>query len=90
MRLRVPSPADFYALPALGPLLLLDLAAAIASNALRAQHVQIEGDFSPNETDDVTTARVLAHDCDRLRVSLNDFRRRALARLAQQRADWPF
>lgn len=42
--LRVPSPCDLYAEPPLGPLLLLDLAAAVAANALRAHHVAIAGD----------------------------------------------
>ena len=90
MRIRLPDPSDFYALPALGPLLLLDLAAAIACNALRAQHVEIQGDVLPGETDDLTAARLLARECDLLRVTLNDFRRRALARRAQQRSEWPF
>jgi hypothetical protein len=40
---RVPSPSDLHAEPPLGPLLLLDLAAAVAANALRAHHVSIEG-----------------------------------------------
>jgi len=57
---RLPAPSD---LP-LGPLLLLELAAAVAANALRAHHVAIEGDFFPGETDEVTTARVLARECD--------------------------
>jgi hypothetical protein len=90
MRIRLPDPSDFYALPALGPLLLLDLAAAIASNALRAQHVEIQGDVLPGETDDLAAARLLARECDLLRVTLNDFRRRVLAGRAQQRSEWPF
>jgi hypothetical protein len=90
MRIRLPDPSDFYALPALGPLLLLDLAAAIACNALRAQHVEIQGDVLPGETDDLAAARLLARECDLLRVTLNDFRRRVLARRAQQRSEWPF
>jgi hypothetical protein len=90
MRIRLPDPSDFYALPALGPLLLLDLAAAIAGNALRAQHVEIQGDVLPGETDDLAAARLLARECDLLRVTLNDFRRRVLARRAQQRSEWPF
>jgi homoserine acetyltransferase len=43
---RVPSPCDLHAEPPLGPLLLLDLAAAVAANTLRAHHVAIEGDSS--------------------------------------------
>lgn len=90
MRILLPEPSDFYALPALGPLLLLDLAAAIACNALRAQHVEIQGDVLPDETDELAAARYLVRECDHLRVTLNNFRRRALARLAQQRTEWPF
>jgi hypothetical protein len=90
MRVRLPDPSDLSALPALGPLLLLDLAAALASNALRAQHVDLTGDCFATETDEIVTARILAHECDRLRIAVSDFRRRALARLARQRADWPF
>lgn len=90
MKIHVPSPSDLYALPALGSLQVLELAAAIADNALRAQHVQIEGDFFPGETDEVTTARVLARECERLRNTLHDYRRRVLARLASERAEWPF
>jgi len=90
MKVRLPDPSDFYALPALGPLLLLDLAAAVAGNALRAQHAEIHGDSLPGETDEVTAARGLARECDLLRISLRDFRRRILARLARQRSEWPF
>ena len=90
MRVRLPEPSDLYAIPVLGPLLLLDLAAAVAGNALRAQHVEIEGDFFPGETDEVTAARVLAHACDTLRNTLHDFRRRLMARLALERNQWPF
>ncbi|HEV2009731.1 MAG TPA: hypothetical protein VGS17_01715 [Candidatus Limnocylindria bacterium] len=90
MKVRLPAPSDLYVEPALGPLVLLDLAAAVAANALRAQHVEIEGDFFPGETDEITTARVLARECDMLRDTLNEFRRRVLARLARERSDWPF
>jgi hypothetical protein len=86
---RLPAPSDLHAEPPLGPLLLLDLAAAVAANALRAHHVAIEGDF-PGETDEVTAARVLAHACDQLGQILDDYRRRVLARLAQERRAWPF
>ncbi|HEY0479906.1 MAG TPA: hypothetical protein VGD37_20445 [Kofleriaceae bacterium] len=34
---RLPAPSDLHAEPPLGPLLVLDLAAAVASNALRAR-----------------------------------------------------
>jgi hypothetical protein len=88
--LRVPAPCALHAEPPLGPLLLLDLAAAVAANALRAHHVAIEGDSFPGETDDVTAARVLAHACDQLRQILDDYRRRVLARLAAERRADPF
>lgn len=87
---RLPSPSDLHAEPPLGPLLLLDLAAAVAANALRAHHVAVEGDAFPGETDEVTTARVLAHACDQLRQILGDYRRRVLARLAGERCANPF
>ena len=87
---RCPTPPDLHVEPPLGPLLLLELAAEVAANALRARHVAIEGDFWPDETDEVTTARVLARECDELVETLNDYRRRVLARLARDRSEWPF
>jgi hypothetical protein len=48
----LPAPSDLHAEPPLGPLLLLDLAAAVAGNALRAHHVAIQGDFFLDETDE--------------------------------------
>ncbi|MBE7449571.1 MAG: hypothetical protein HS111_11940 [Kofleriaceae bacterium] len=89
-RVRLPSPADLHQEPPLGPLLLLELAAAVAANALRAQHVAIEGDHHPAETAEITTARVLARECDLLRDTLHDYRRRVLARLDHERRAWPF
>jgi hypothetical protein len=86
---RVPAPSDLHVEPPLGPLLLLELAAAVAANALRARHVAIEGDFYRDETDEVTTARVLARECDQLVDTLNDYRRRVLTRLARERSEWP-
>jgi hypothetical protein len=86
---RVPAPSDLHVEPPLGPLLLLELAAAVAANALRARHVAIEGDFYRDETDEVTTARVLARECDQLVETLNDYRRRVLTRLAHERSE-PF
>jgi hypothetical protein len=90
MKIRIPPPADLFAMPALGPLLVLDLAVALAVNALRAQHIEITGDFEPGEPDFVTTARVLAAECKLLRETLQRFRRRVLARLAADQAAWPF
>lgn len=87
---RVPSPCDLQAEPPLGPLLLLDLAAAVAANALRAHHIAIQGDFFLDEPDEVTAARVLAHACDQLRQILDDYRRRVLVRLARERHADPF
>ncbi len=87
---RLPAPIDLHVEPPLGPLLLLELAAAVAANALRAHHAAIEGDFFPGETDEVTTARVLARECDDLIETLNDYRRRVWARLARERSEWPF
>jgi len=86
----LPAPAAFHAEPPLGPLLLLELAAAIAAHALRARHVAIEGAFHLGESAEITTARVLAHECDELLETLNDYRRRILARLARERSEWPF
>lgn len=90
MKIRVPPPSDLYALPALGPLQVLELAAAIAESALRAQHIEICADFVPGEPEHVTTGRVLARECDMLRDTLHQFRRRVLARLARDRSEWPF
>lgn len=86
---RLPAPSDLHAEPPLGPLLLLDLAAAVAASALRAHHVAIDGTFLPGEADEVTAARVLAHACDQLGPSLHDYRRRVLARLVRERSAWP-
>jgi len=87
---RVPSPCDLHAQPPLGPLRTLELAAAVAANALRAHHVAIQGDFFLDETHEVTAARVLAHACDQLGQILDEYRRRALARLARERRADPF
>lgn len=90
IRVRLPGSIDLYAAPALGALAVLDVAAAIAANALRAQHVAIEGDFHPGETDIETTARVLATECEMLRDTLRRYRRRVLEELAAARTAWPF
>jgi hypothetical protein len=87
---RVPSPCDLHAEPPLGPLRVLELAAAVAANALRAHHVAIQGDCFLDETDEVTAARVLAHACDQLGQILDDYRRRVVARLARERRTDPF
>jgi hypothetical protein len=87
---RVPSPCDLQAEPPLGPLRMLELAAAVAANALRAHHVAIQADFFLDETHEVTAARVLAHACDQLGQILDEYRRRAVARLARERRADPF
>lgn len=87
---QLPAPSDLYVEPPLGPLLLLELAAVVAANALRAHHVAIEGDFFPGETDEVSAARILAHACDQLGQILHDYRRRVLSRLARERSASPF
>jgi hypothetical protein len=90
MKVRVPPPSDLYAAPALAALAVLELAAATAATALRAQHLEIEGDFHPGETDIVTTARVLATECEMLCNTLRHYRRRVLEELAAARTAWPF
>jgi hypothetical protein len=88
--IHLPAPSDLHGEPPLGPLLLLELAAAVAANALRAHHLAIEGDCWLGEPAEVTIARVLARACDELVEPLNDYRRRVLARLAHERSTWPF
>ena len=90
LRVRVPPPSDLHEEPPLGPLLLLELAAAVAANVLRARHIQIEGDFFDGEAEDVTVARVLACECDMLRETLREYRRLVVARLIRERHSWPF
>ena len=90
MKIRIPPPSDLYTLPSFAPLLFLDFAAAVAANALRTQHVAIEGDFFPDECDQVTTARALARQCDLLRHTLNAFRRDVMARRVRESGAWPF
>ena len=87
MKVRIPAPSDLRIEPALASLLLLDFAAAVAGNSLRAAHVQIEGDFFPDEAAEVTTARVLARECEMLRDTLREFRHRVRARLDRERCD---
>lgn len=90
IRLRLPASIDLYAAPALGAIAVLEVAAVIAANALRAQHVAIEGAFHPGETEIDTIARVLATECDMLRNTLRRYRRRVLEELAAARTAWPF
>jgi len=81
--LRLPASSE---LP-LGSLLLLELAAAVAGNALRAHHVAIQGDFFLDETVEVTAARVLAHACDQLAQTLGVQRNMRCAPEPRQRID---
>jgi len=90
MKVRVPPPEDLYVLPALGPLHVLELAAAVVQNALRAQHIEIEGAFAPGEAAEITTARVLYVECCMLQDTLHELRSRLLARLERERSVWPF
>ena len=88
MKARVPPPCDLVLEPQLGPLLLLEIAATVARNALRGQHVQIQGDDVHDESDEVTAA--LAGLCNLLRESLRAYRRLVLDRLRHEQQDWPF
>ena len=88
--IRMPSPADLYAEPPLGPLLLLELAAAVTANALCAHHVVVEYGFCPGETDEIAAARSLVNACNQLVQLLDDYRGRVLARLAREGNQWPF
>lgn len=88
MKLRVPDPCDLALEPQLGPLLLLEVTAVLAINALRAHHVQIEGDPSPDEFDEAAAARVVVTHCHRLLRALLPYRRRVLERLEHDHAAW--
>jgi hypothetical protein len=90
VKARVPPPCDLVLEPQLGPLLLLEIAAAVASNALRGQHVQIEGDVSHDDTDEVAAARALVRHCAILSDRLRDYRRVVHGRLRRQQQGWPF
>ena len=90
MKTRVPPPCDLVLEPQLGSLLLLEIAAAVAGNALRGQHVQIQGDYFHDEGEEVTAARALAGHCNLLRACLCDYRRLVLQRLRREQQDWPF
>ena len=90
MKARVPPPCDLVLEPQLGPLLVLEIAAAVAQNSLRGQHVQIQGDYFHDESDEVTAARALASHCNLLRQRLRTYRRLVLARLRREPQDSPF
>jgi hypothetical protein len=89
VRIRVPSSCDLVLEPQLGPLVLLEIAAVVTSNALRGQHVQIEG-HPFHETEEVAAARSLAGYCDVLRCTIREYRRLVIERLRAEQSDWPF
>lgn len=90
MKARVPSPCDLVLEPQLAPLLLLEIAAAVTSSALRGHHVELQGDHFRNESEEVTAARALAGHCNLMRACLREYRRLVLARLQREQQDWPF
>lgn len=90
MKTHVPPPCDLVLEPQLGSLLLLEIAAVVAGNALRGHHVQIQGDYFRDESEEVTAARALADHCNLLRECLRQYRRLVLARLRREQQDWPF
>ena len=90
LRVRVPPLSDLHQEPPLGSLLLLELAAVVACRALRARHVQLEGDVFPGEAEEVSVARDLVADCATLRTTLRRYRRLVVARLVRERQSWPF
>jgi hypothetical protein len=59
-------------------------------NALRGQHVQIQGDYFRDESEEVTAARALAGHCNLLRECLREYPRLVLDRLRHEQQDWPF
>lgn len=88
MKLRVPDPCDLALEPQLGPLVLLEIAAVVAANALRAHHVQIQGDPSPSEFDEAAAARVILAAAHRLLRAIHAYRRRVRQRLDHDHAAW--
>lgn len=89
VRVRVPPSCDLVLEPQLGPLVLLEIAAVVASNALRGHHVQIEG-HPYHETDEVAAARTVARHCEALRCAIRDYRRLVIERLRADQADSSF
>lgn len=88
MTLHVPDPCDLALEPQLGPLVLLEIAIVVAANALRARHVQIEGDPSPGEFDEAADARVVVVQCHRLLRVIHAYRRRVVDRLEGDQNGW--
>jgi hypothetical protein len=88
VKLRVPDPCNLALEPQLGPLVLLEIAAVVAANALRAHHVQIQGDPSPDEFDEAAAARVIVARTYRMLRAIHAYRRRVLERLENDQAAW--
>ncbi len=88
MKLRVPSSCDLALEPQLGSLLLLEISAVIAANALQAHHIQIQGDPSPAEFDEASAARVVVTRCHQLLRAIHPYRHRVLARLEHDQSTW--
>ena len=88
MKLRVPDPCDLALEPQLGPLLLLEIAAVLAVNTLRARHVPIVADPAPDEVDDAAAARRVVTECHRLLRAIYAYRRPLLVRLERDQAAW--
>lgn len=92
MKLRVPDSCDLALEPPLGPLLLVEIAAVLVVNALRARHLPIVGHPAPGELDDAAAARRLVAQCHRLIQAVQAYRRPDrrpdLDRLERDQADW--
>lgn len=88
MKLRVPHPGDLALEPQLGPLLLVEIAAALTVNALRARHLPIVGDPAPDELHDEAAARRVVTQCHRLFRAVHAYRRPILDRLERDQAAW--
>jgi hypothetical protein len=88
--LSIPTTADLVTHPQLASLVLLELALALTAASLCAALPLIEDDYRAGEAGEITTARVLLHECDQLREDLDQHRRLLRARLQRQQSDWPF
>jgi hypothetical protein len=84
----VPSPCDLALEPQLGSLLLLEVSAVVAANALQAHHIQIHGDPSPDEFDEASAARVVVTSCRQLLREIHAYSHRVTARLEHDQAAW--
>lgn len=89
-RLSIPAATELGAEPQLAPLLVLELAIDLVISSVRAALPDVEADFHPGESGEITTGRILIDECGLLREDLDDYRRRVVARLRRQQGDWPF